>query len=155
MPWPVVLETPAQELHQIDWSAISPLLHGSLTPSGCSQSHTVETCGFSRIAGSTFPQSISRRSLNLALPLGSSRGIPVQHSNRFEISIEIMDWRASHRIHHRLPPGLPSLSPGEWLCVYDGIEGVKYYTLSELQAAKVLAGIENVVLTNGVTLDAR
>lgn len=75
--------------------------------------------------------------------------------NRFEISIEIMDQRAAENIHHRLPAGLPSLSPGKWLCVLDGISGVKYFTLSELQVAKVLAAIENNIETNGVKLDVR
>lgn len=80
---------------------------------------------------------------------------PPESSNRFVISIEILDQRASHRIHHRLPANLRSLSPGQWLCVYDGIDGEKFFTLSELQVAKVLAGIENVVETNGVTSHAR
>lgn len=105
-------------------------------------------------AGTT-PQSLFRRSLSPALLLGSFLGLPMPILNRFVISIEMTDQRATEAIHHRLPPGLPSLSPNTWLCVLDGISGEKFYMLSELQVAKVLAAIENSIATNGVKLDVR
>lgn len=76
-------------------------------------------------------------------------------SNSLLITIEMHDQRSAEKIHHRLPVGLRSLSPNTWLCVLDGLSGPKYYTLSELQVAKVLAAVERAVETNGVISDVR
>jgi hypothetical protein len=71
------------------------------------------------------------------------------------ITLEFRNQASVESSRHLFPSGLASISPNQWLCAFDGTDGEKFYTLSELQVAKVLAAIENSIETNGVISHVR